>query len=82
MILMTQVNMHEAKTHLSSLVERALAGEEIIIARAGKPAISMVPVTTRQKSGRQFGCMKGEFTIADDAFDPMTEEELALWYGE
>lgn len=74
------VNMHQAKTSLSRLVERALAGEEIVIARNGEPLVKLVPVPKEQKP-RVPGRYKGQIWIAPDCFDPMTEEELALWEG-
>jgi prevent-host-death family protein len=73
------VNMHEAKTSLSRLVERALAGEEIVIARKGEPLVKLVPVPTERKP-RVPGRSKGKIWIAPDCFDPMTEEELEEWY--
>ena|SRR5690349_15541029 len=76
---MPTVNMHEAKTQLSRLVDAALAGEEVVIARAGKPAVRLVPVE-EPLPRRQFGILKGKVWAAPDAWDPMTEEELALWY--
>jgi antitoxin (DNA-binding transcriptional repressor) of toxin-antitoxin stability system len=75
---MTQVNMHEAKTHLSSLVERAWAGEDIFLARAGKRRAKIIPAV--EEEDRVFGYAKGEFTVPDSFFDPMSEEDLALWY--
>ena len=74
------VNMHQAKTSLSRLVERALAGEEIVIARNGEPLVKLVPVEPERKP-RVPGKYKGQIWIAPDCFDPMTEEELALWEG-
>lgn len=76
------VNVHEAKTHLSRLIEEVMAGEEIIIAKAGKPKVKLTAVEPpRYRTPADgFGCMRGEIWIADDAFDPMPEEELALWY--
>jgi prevent-host-death family protein len=74
------VNMHQAKTSLSRLVERALSGEEVIIARNGKPLVKLVPVPQERKP-RVPGRYKGQIWIAPDCFDPMSEEELALWEG-
>jgi prevent-host-death family protein len=74
------VNMHQAKTSLSKLVERALAGEEVIIARNGKPLVQLVPVP-KQRDPRIPGRGKGKIWIAPDCFDEMSEEELALWEG-
>ena len=67
----TIVNTHEAKTHLSELIRRALAGEEIVIARAGKPAVRLVAVEDVLAGGRPFGSGKGKFTLSDTFFDPL-----------
>jgi prevent-host-death family protein len=72
------VNMREAKTLLSRLVVRALAGEEIVIARNGQPLVKLVPVPKELKP-RVPGRSKGKIWIAPDCFDPMSEEELDLW---
>jgi prevent-host-death family protein len=72
------VNMHQAKTSLSRLVERALAGEEVVIARNGEPLVKLVPVP-KQGEPRVPGRYKGKIWIAPDCFDPMSEEELDLW---
>jgi prevent-host-death family protein len=72
------VNMHQAKTSLSKLVERALAGEDIVIARNGEPLVQLVPVAKERKP-RVPGRWKGQIWIAPDCFDDMSEEELALW---
>ena len=72
------VNMHQAKSTLSRLVERALAGEEIVIARNGEPLVKLVSVAKEPKR-RIPGRSRGKIWIAPDCFDPMTEEELDLW---
>ena len=73
------VNVHEAKTHLSRLLERAHAGEEIVLAKAGKPYARLVPLKTVDKPRRQPGLLKG-WDIPDSAFfDPLPDEELKLW---
>jgi prevent-host-death family protein len=72
------VNMHQAKSSLSRLVERALAGEDILIARNGEPLVRLVPVPRTSKP-RVPGRGRGKIWIAPDCFDPMTEEELELW---
>jgi prevent-host-death family protein len=69
-----EVNIHEAKTHLSKLLARVASGEEVIIAKAGTPVAKLVPVTERAKT-RLFGCAKGEFTVPDDFNDPDPEIE-------
>jgi prevent-host-death family protein len=72
------VNMHQAKSSLSRLVERALAGEEILIARNGEPLVKLVPVAQERKP-RVPGRYKGQIWIAPGCFEPMSEEELDLW---
>ncbi len=76
---MVTVNVHEAKTHLSRLLKQVEAGEEVIIARNGKPVARLAPLKKRGK--RQFGSMKGLIKIDDSFFDPLPEEELAMWEG-
>lgn len=73
------VNMHEAKSTLSRLVERALAGEDVVIARNGTPLVRLVPVPKKAEP-RVPGRMKGQIWIAPD-FDEMSEEELKDWEG-
>lgn len=72
------VNMHQAKSSLSRLVERALQGEEIVIARNGEPLVKLVPVE-KTREPRVPGRYKGQIWIAPDCFDPMSDEELDLW---
>jgi len=72
------ISIHAAKTHLSRLIARAEAGEEIIIARGRKPVVKLVPIAPKPR--RMFGSMKGQFTVGPEFFEPMSEEELALWY--
>ena len=73
------VNMHQAKTELSKLVERAEAGEEIIIARAGKPAAKLVAFSPARP--RRLGLLKGRFRIPDDFNDPLPAEILDAFSG-
>ncbi len=75
----TTVNMHEAKTHLSRLVERAEHGEEIVIARAGKPAARIVPLEA-SPGPRKMGGWEGKVWIADD-FDETPEDLIDLFYN-
>jgi prevent-host-death family protein len=72
------VNVHEAKTHLSRLLEEAVAGEDIVIAKAGKPKVRLVPVEGPPK--RQLGFMVG-WTLGEEFFEPLPEAELAAWEG-
>nr|WP_105565936.1 type II toxin-antitoxin system prevent-host-death family antitoxin [Microbacterium halophytorum] len=75
---MTQVNMHEAKTQLSALVERVLAGESVTIARAGKPVVDLVPhVSSRVR----FGLGKGEPEWDPAIFDGIDPEIQEMFYG-
>jgi prevent-host-death family protein len=81
---MKTFNIHEAKTHLSRLIEGAANGEPFIIAKAGKPMVKVVAVEADSvpKPKRRLGFMKGEFTIPDD-FDTMGQEEIdRMFYGE
>ena len=73
---MLQVNIHEAKAHLSKIVDRAANGEEFIIAKAGKPMVKVIPISTTQKPKRVGGFLKGHATIPDD-IDTMGNEEIA-----
>lgn len=74
-----QVNVHVAKSTLSKLISRAESGEDIVIARAGKPAVRLVPVTDEQKP-RVPGGMKGKIWMADD-FDDYLPDEFKEAFG-
>jgi prevent-host-death family protein len=74
------VNIHEAKTHLSKLLARVMRGEEIVIAKAGKPVARLVPERLPVPARRVPGIDKGKLTIADD-LDTMSKSELDQWYG-
>jgi antitoxin (DNA-binding transcriptional repressor) of toxin-antitoxin stability system len=88
-----EATMHEAKTQLSKLVERALAGEEVVLTRGRKriPVARLVAVEPRNPAGeiralpafkngmRPIGLYKGQFEIGPEFFEPLPEEELALW---
>ena len=75
------VSVHEAKTHLSKLLQRVMAGEEIVIAKSGKPVARIVPI--EQKPGpRQPGSAKGLFTVPDSFFDELPEDVLASFEGD
>ena len=78
---MVVANMHEAKTHLSKLVEQAAAGEEVIIAKAGKPVAKLVPYESNSQPRRAGGSWKGKVWMADD-FDELPEEIAAAFRGE
>lgn len=73
------VNMHEAKSQLSKLIAAAEAGDEVVIARRGKPAVRLVPM---QSSGFRFGALAHLVSAVPDFDEPMDEHELALWERE
>jgi prevent-host-death family protein len=74
---MQSVNIHEAKTHLSRLVEDAARGKAFIIAKAGKPMVKVIPYSgDEQPVARRLGFMAGEIYVPDD-FDRMDEETIA-----
>ena len=72
---MAIVNIHEAKTNLSKLLDRMLAGEDIVIAKAGKPLARLIPVEERLP--RVPGIARGKVTVA--FFEPLAEDELRVW---
>ena len=72
------VNVHEAKTQFSRLLERAHAGQEIILAKAGKPYARLVPLAPDQPSVRKPGRLAGK-RLAGDFFEPLPPDELAAW---
>jgi prevent-host-death family protein len=80
---MRAINIHEAKTHLSRLVEEAARGEPFIIAKAGRPMVRVValPAETPPKLDRMafFGSLKGQFTVPDD-FDSFMAEEIRAMF--
>lgn len=71
-----QVNIHHAKTHFSELLERVATGEEVIIAKAGKPVAKLVPLSEAKAPVRQPGSAKGELVVSDDFDAPLTEDIL------
>ena len=74
---MRMVNIHEAKTHLSRLLDRAHAGEEIIIAKGGEPYARLVPYS-RKPAKRAPGTLKGQIELSDEFFEPLPDD----WEGE
>ncbi len=70
---MKTVNIHEAKTHLSRLIEAAMKGESFVIAKAGKPMVKVEALV--EKPIQRIGFMKGQFEVPDD-FDTMFAEEI------
>jgi prevent-host-death family protein len=79
---MAMINTHEAKTHLSRLLERVARGEVIVIGKAGKPIAKLIPYVER-KEPRKLGTLKGKIWLAPDWDSDETNEEIArLFYGE
>jgi prevent-host-death family protein len=80
--MMETVNIHEAKTHLSRLMEKVSKGESFIIAKAGKPIGKLVPLDDAEKpKKRRIGFMEGEIVVPDD-FDTMMADEIEeMFYG-
>jgi prevent-host-death family protein len=74
------INIHEAKTHLSRLVEQAAAGREVIIAKAGKPLARLVPLADVARP-KKLGQLKGKITVPDNFNAPLDAETLALFQG-
>jgi prevent-host-death family protein len=75
---MQQVTIHAAKTNLSKLIEAALRGEEVVIAKGSKPVVRLVPVV---KGAFKVGLLKGKLGTGPDFFEPMEEDDLDLWEG-
>ncbi len=78
---MDTVNLYEAKTNLSRLVERAAAGEEIVIAKAGRPLARLVPLSRRTEP-RPLGLLEGKGWVGPDFDDPLPEEIMKAFRGE
>lgn len=76
-----EVNIHEAKTHFSKLLQRVALGEEVIIAKAGVPVARLAPVQAAQGK-RPLGFLKGEIWMADDFDAPLPADVLAGFLGE
>jgi len=66
------INMHEAKTHFSKLVDAVIHGDEIVIAMAGRPVAKLVPIS--KKPARRFGVLKGKVKIAKEFDAPLTDK--------
>lgn len=78
---MLTINIHDAKTHLSRLIEQAAKGESFIIAKAGKPMVKVVPLGLSDTADNQrLGFMAGEISVPDD-FDRMGADEIAALFG-
>lgn len=78
---MSIVNIHEAKTHFSKLINEALAGKQVIIAKAGVPLVKLTPYN-QESNPRQSGQLKGLITISKDFDAPLPKDLLETFYGE
>ena len=76
-----EVNIHQAKTHLSRLLQQVAAGEEVIIARAGVPVARLVAVEPKKQKVRPLGLARGRVWVADDFDAPLPDDLLAEFYG-
>lgn len=84
---MKKVNVHQAKTHLSRLLAEVEAGEEVVVARGNKEIAKIVPINPQFKKKRVGGWLAhtlppGKDPLADGFWDPLPDDELALWEGE
>ena len=81
LVVRETVSLYEAKTHLSSLVERAARGEEIVIAKSGKPKARLVPMDDVRPL-REPGRGRGKWHVGDDFDDPLPEDLIAMFEGD
>ncbi len=79
---MTTVSVHEAKTHLSRLINDVLAGKDVIISRGKEEVVRIVPLKPVVKGKRKLGTLKGNIDLNKGFWDPLSDEDLALWNGE
>jgi prevent-host-death family protein len=75
---MKTFTIHEAKTNLSKLIQKACDGEEIVIARGADPIVRLVPIKDT-KGRRKPGVLKGKLTVGPEFFEPLPPEELERW---
>ncbi len=75
---MKTVTIHEAKTNLSRLIQKACRGEEVVIARGPDPVVRLVPIGAAQ-GRRKLGFLKGKLVVGPEFFEPLPEDELKRW---
>ncbi|NIY76910.1 type II toxin-antitoxin system prevent-host-death family antitoxin [Thalassospira sp. HF15] len=75
------VNIHEAKTHLSRLIARVMNGEQLVIAKAGKPVVQMSPYQESQVVPKRIGFLKDEKILIPEDFDRMGQDEIEEMFG-
>jgi prevent-host-death family protein len=73
------VTVHEAKTHLSRLLEQVERGQEIVVSRGRTPVARIIPVDRATQGGRRFGALRGQVVVGPEFFDPLSERELKRW---
>jgi prevent-host-death family protein len=78
---MTTVSVHEAKTHLSRLIEKVLAGETVVISRNKEPVVVLIPAQAKLRKTRRIGALKGRISLDKRFFEPLPDEEIAGWEG-
>jgi prevent-host-death family protein len=78
---MALVNIQVAKTHLSRLVDRAAAGEEIVIAKSGRPVAKLVPIGEANLEPRALGALRGVIEVPDNLNEPLPPEVIDAFYG-
>ena len=78
--MVRQVNIHEAKTHLSRLIEEVETGEEIVVAKAGRPVAKLSPIRAKGRR-RKLGLLDGKFRIPNDFNAPLPDEILDAFAG-
>jgi len=76
----TPINIYDAKTQLSRLVDQAASGEDVVIARAGKPVARLTRIAPQPKK-RRLGILNGQFTVPDDFNAPLPDDVLAAFEG-
>ncbi|HWS62799.1 MAG TPA: type II toxin-antitoxin system Phd/YefM family antitoxin [Steroidobacteraceae bacterium] len=74
------INIHEAKTHLSRIIDEVAAGAEVIIAKAGKPMARLIPLTGIPRA-KKLGLLKGKIKVPDDFNAPLSEDVMADFEG-
>jgi prevent-host-death family protein len=78
---METINIHDAKTQFSRLVDEASTGKEIVIAKAGRPTARLVPLAPQNQPARRFGGLKGKIQIFDDFNEPLPDAVLDAFEG-
>jgi prevent-host-death family protein len=78
---MIQVNVHDAKTHLSRYLDRVSAGETIILCRRNQPVAELRPLPQTAPGPRPFGLARGAFSVPPSFFEPLPDDEIAAFEG-